>query len=144
MERHPPARSRPPLSWDPPTAAHFCRAIVHHQPALNIGIAVDVSLGRLNRPVPGKNLNVPEGPADLVDLPRGASDECSGGGPGRPARPFRNVYGLNLGAMKFFIQRNSKLFRSINSWQFRSFLTSWRSSFDLDNSLDREHKSARR
>ena len=64
-----------------------------HQPALNIGIAVDVSLGRLNRPVASKNLNVPEGPACLVDLPRGTGDECPaarmGRAPRQPKMPIR-------------------------------------------------------
>jgi len=43
---------------------------------LRAGVAVDVAFGRLDRPMPGEKLNVPQTSPGLVDVPRGDGDEA--------------------------------------------------------------------
>ena len=43
---------------------------------LRAGVAIDVAFGRLDRPMPGEKLNVPQTSPGLVDVPRGDGDEA--------------------------------------------------------------------
>src|ERR1019366_7458932 len=47
-----------------------------HQPALSVGVTVNVGLGSLNGSVTGKNLNVKERTACLMNEPGSPGDEC--------------------------------------------------------------------
>ena len=60
-------RRRP---WSLPSASNH-----RHQFALHVGVAVDVPLGGLDRPVTGEQLNVAQRAAGLVDEPGSPRDE---------------------------------------------------------------------
>src|SRR5450759_2479851 len=57
-----------------------------HQPALGVGVAVDVPLGCLNRSVPGENLHVPERPTGFMNKAGSAGDESPAARVGRTPR----------------------------------------------------------
>ena len=55
------------------------------QLALGIGVAVDVPLGGLDRPVTGEQLDIPQRPTDPMYQPRRPGDERPAAGVGRAA-----------------------------------------------------------
>ncbi len=65
-----------------------------NEPPLGVGIAIDVSLGRKDRPVAGQKLNVAQGPASFLDEPGCSGDEGSSPRMGRaPRNPNRPIGG---------------------------------------------------
>src|SRR5450759_3247188 len=57
-----------------------------HQPALSVGVAVDVPLGRLNGSVAGEDLHVPERPTGFMNEAGSPGDECPAARVGRAPR----------------------------------------------------------
>src|SRR5450756_21796 len=57
-----------------------------HQPALSVGVAVDVPLGCLNRSVTGENLHVPERTTGFMNEAGSPGDECPAARVGRTPR----------------------------------------------------------
>src|SRR5665811_2142911 len=62
-----------------------------HQPALSVGVAVDVPLGCLNRSVTGENLNIPERPTGFMNEAGSPGDECPAARVGRTPPPAPGV-----------------------------------------------------
>ena len=56
-----------------------------HELALGIGVAVNVPLGGLDRPMTGQQLNIAQRATGLVNEPSGTGDECPTAGMGRTA-----------------------------------------------------------